>query len=264
MADFIQFAAEIKKSGIAKSSHFVCDVVPPAFMTGNAKMIDLIPLYIRSTNFPEFSLATQPIRDHGLVREAVYDKLYGSGVRMNFICDQDMTIKKFFDDWIQFAVSDRGGRFTYPDRYIADTIRLYHLNTAKDAVYVVVLNKVYPKVVDDIMVSSDSMNTISSFNVVFTYESWDSYQISSEPNSWVTVNPKMGTSNAPKKTNRILQFIQKQFHIPTLEGLQEQLTSIATQRIGGLVKESTFSVDSRINQTINGIIGQTRNRLYNL
>lgn len=209
--------------------------------------------------FPEFALATDTVVDRGVNREVVYDKSYGN-VTMTFTCDQEMLIKKFFDEWVQFAVQDNGGRFTYPDRYIADNIDLYQLNAAKDAAYAVVLKRVYPKVVNDIYVASNA-TTPSSFSVQFTYESWTSYQIPQETEVEITVNNGK-KSTAPKKESFLSKLLHRYFNIPTLDGLQKQITGIATGRLQGLVGEKAYSVDSKINKTVNDVLGQTRNKLY--
>lgn len=257
---FEQFLSAIRTDGVAKASHYFCELMPPQFMTGNKQILEKIPFYINSVNFPEFALATTPIMDNGVKRESVYDKLYGE-VTMNFTCDQGMLIKKFFDDWVQFPVLSKGGRFSYPNRYITENFILCQVDALKNTVYFVVLNNVYPKVVDDINMNSSS-RSLASFNVRFTYETWESYQYPMDDELEITINNYKTQNTAPK--NKVWDFLHRYLNIPTLEGLQNQITGMATNRLQGILGEKTYSIDSKINQRINGILGQTKNKLLNL
>ena len=246
---FEQFLSTVRKGGVAKASHFVCHITPPTFMTGLTPIIESIPFYVNGVNFPEFALATTTVKDNGLNREVVYDKMYGE-ITMSFTCDQAMLIKKFFDDWVKYPVLDKGGKFTYPKRYITDTLHLFQVNAKKEVAYSVILNNVYPKIVDDISASADS-GSLATFNVRFVYESWDSH---------VTEYSMKDT----KKPSKVMELLHRYFNIPTLEGLEKQITGIASNRLGGLVGEKTHSIDSRYNKRLNDILGQTKNKLLNL
>ena len=165
------FISAIKSNGIAKQ-YYYCQLMPPPFMTNSQKTLGLIPFYVMGVNLPEFSLETQTIKDTGLNRQVVTDKNYGV-VTMTFFSDQAMTIKLFFDVWLTSVVYDKGGKFMYPDDYTSDTLTVQQLNSAKTDVYDVTLNRLYPRAVSDVQLSSDS-GAPFSFSVQFVYESWDS------------------------------------------------------------------------------------------
>lgn len=176
---FKEFMAEVRSRGVASRSHFMVQLNPPAFMLSSSELLTtVIPLFCEQAMFPEFMAITQMIKDGGLNREVVYDKTYGT-VSMTFTCDQAMLIKRFFDQWVQAPVVRTGGIFQYPQRYIVDELRIYQLSSKKQATYEVVLKNVYPKVVNDIFMNSGD-RSISSFQVVFAYESWSSKVISSD------------------------------------------------------------------------------------
>lgn len=169
---FNSFVAEVKNRGVAKQYNYLVEIVPPPCLIPSANTSNLIRLFCDQIMFPEMALATVTLKDYGLNREAVYDKMYGT-VTASFLCDQDMIIKDFFDAWISSAVSRKNGVFQYPNRYISHQIRIHQLNAAKTIVYTVVLNRVTLKIVNDIMLSS-SAKDVSRFQVQFAYESWDS------------------------------------------------------------------------------------------
>ncbi len=167
-----RFTQEIKERGVAKSSNFVVQFMPPEFLDAPQSTLEIVSLLCEGTAFPEFALATSTIKDYGVNREVVYDKLYGT-LPLTFICDQGMYIKQFFDTWIQGIAPYRGGLFEYPDKYTAPWIIINQLDAAKNVVYYVKLHHIYPKIVNDIQMSYGGRE-YSKFQVLFTYESWES------------------------------------------------------------------------------------------
>lgn len=173
------FAEEIRNRGVAKSSRFEVDIPPPPFMANDSgtypTLIDdnnLIQLMAESVHFPEYIVETMQIRDDGIGREIPYNKIYPPVV-CTFICDADMNVKKFFDDWVQGIMKTPTGTIRYSDQYMVDKIRIGQTNTAGEITYTVNLYDAYPKLVNDIAMSSSSRE----FNrcvVQFVYRNWDS------------------------------------------------------------------------------------------
>jgi len=203
-SSFNQFVSHIKNSGLAKQSHYVVEMIPPPFMaTSDLSLVAKIPFYCEQTSFPEFALLTQTVKDAGLNREVVYDKAYGN-VNMTFICDQEMLIKKFFDTWMEKIVVSKGGVFAYPDDYTVPSLTIGQLSQADNTVYIVELQNVYPKLVNDIQLSAQS-RSYSNFIVSFTYSSWSSYSIAI-PDALTEVVPtqgvQVGTGSDPFATRK--------------------------------------------------------------
>lgn len=169
---FNQFASAIKKNGLAKQ-YFECEFQIPNFLLGREETTDILSFYVQATNLPEFNAATQQIKDNGLTREVVVDKTYGA-VTMMFFCDQNMTIKNFFDIWGQASVESKGGKFAYPSEYTVDRISIKQYNAAKTESYIVNLNNAYPKIISEAQLSADAKAPLM-FSVVWAFESWDAY-----------------------------------------------------------------------------------------
>ncbi len=171
-----KFIQTMKERGVAKSSHFAIDFNLPVFLTGDGTVsfytYDTIKLFCEGAALPEMALATTTLKDYGVNREVVYDKMYGT-LPLTFICDQGMYIKQFFDAWIQGIAAYRGGLFEYPDRYTSDWLKVYQLNSEKNAMYETKFRNIYPKVVNDVQLGASSRD-YSRFQVLFTYESWES------------------------------------------------------------------------------------------
>lgn len=248
MAQFNQFVSAIKSNGVAKSSHYFCDIIPPRFMMQTATPIkDTIPFYVEGVSIPEFALATQTIKDAGLNRESVYDKMYGT-VTMTMFSDQNMSIKKFFDDWAMAPVMSKGGVFMYPESYIAETLAIYNIDNSKNVTYVTILNNVYPKVVDDVILSADSKAPLS-FRVQFTYESWDSYQFQrTDPNAAV---PGDGLVNIRRAWD-LIQLVRTGANKDAIKSL---IINVGTRKIYDVLGKS--GIADRVGQSIDSVLGST-------
>lgn len=176
---FGKFVTQVKNKSVAKSSHFYVELAVPEFMGGSFGQEDLksISLYVEQTQFPEIAFATTTAKVDGLNTEMIYDKLYGQST-MTFVCDRDMSIKRFFDTWASGIITDRGGIFRYYKEYVVPKITIYQLDEQKNVTYACDLIDVYPKVVNDILPSSSSKD-YNRFQVQFQYRYWESRNLKS-------------------------------------------------------------------------------------
>lgn len=242
------FISTIKQNGVAKASHFFCDIVPPRFMIQTAGAYkDTIPFYVEGVNMPEFALATQEVQDAGLRREVVYNKMYGT-VTMTFFADQNMMIKKFFDDWTMAPVMKKGGTFLYPESYTSENLAIFQMNAAKNATYMILLNNVYPKIVDDISFNASSKSPLS-FRVQFTYESWDSYQFTLfDPNKPI---PGTEYTNLRRAWN-LAQLIRTGAN---KDAIKSSVINLGTRKVYDILNKS--GLPDTVGKTVDGILGKT-------
>lgn len=248
MSTFNQFLSTIKRNGVARASHFFCNILPPQCMIEvPVNTIDIIPFYVESVNMPEMSLATQAVKDAGLTREVVVDKYYGT-CTMTFHCDSNMSIKMFFDEWLQSTVKHKGGVFLYPDSYTSEVLTVYHVDVAKNVTYLVNLNNVYPKLVDDIQLVSESKNLIS-FRVQFVCESWDSYQI--DVNDPTAALAKDGRDNIRRAWN-LVQLIRTGAN---KDAIKSAVINVGTRKLYDIIGKT--GLDNRVATSIDSILGKT-------
>jgi hypothetical protein len=111
-----------------------------------------------------------------------------------------MVIKDFFDAWALGTVSSNNGVFQYPNRYISHQIRIHQLNAAKQIVYTVTLNRVMLKVINDIVLSHASRD-VTRFQVMFTYESWDSKRVPAGSEIPISNSVDIGQKTIPDNRN---------------------------------------------------------------
>lgn len=185
------FATRLKTDSISKPSRYFVEIPPPPIIM--AKMpkpsdIELIGLYCEHTQFPEFALATQTSGATGTLIEMPYEKMYGP-VMMSFICDRDMIVKSFFDEWTQATVNAIGGVFNYYSDYVSPEIVIYQYDENSDATYAVSLFNAYPKIVNDVPLGNNMVNDYSHCMVQFTYEHWISYRIENTRSSISNLYP---------------------------------------------------------------------------
>lgn len=189
MADFVN---AIKYESISKQNRYYAELGIPPIMFGdmNPSELELICLYVEQAMFPEFALATQASRATSLQVELPYDKMFGN-VSMTFICDRDMKIKSFFDSWAMGVMDNTGGVFKYYDDYVIPELNIYQYDEMSDVVYCVSLYNAYPKIVNDMILSSSSKD-YNRFQVVFAYEQWKSWDVSNFRNAASMFGPPSG------------------------------------------------------------------------
>lgn len=176
---FNNFANIVKNLGVAKSYRFEVSFDAPAFMATDVSNyptvkqdISTITLLAESAQFPEFVLSTNQIHDQGQTRDFVYDKIYPPIV-VTFICDGDMVVKQFFDSWVQGPIKDIHGTYRYRNQYTIPNMTISQLNDAGQVVYTVNLNEVFPKLINDVVVSAASRD-FNRLQVQFVYKDWNS------------------------------------------------------------------------------------------
>lgn len=248
MSTFDQFISTIKRNGVARASHFFCNILPPPVIAqASQTVLSVIPFYVESTSMPEMTLSTRPVKDAGLNREVVIDKNYGT-CTVAFHSDSNMSIKMFFDEWIRASVKYKGGIFAYPETYTAENLTLYHIDVAKNVTYVVNMYNVYPKVVDDVSLSAQDKALIT-FRVLFVYESWDSFQVDmNDPSAAIpaqlTADPDArSTLNAAKEKSR--DNLRRAWNLVNLvragankDAIKSAIINIGTRKISSILGKS--------------------------
>jgi hypothetical protein len=175
-----KFSERVRYKGIAKQARYYVELTPPNVVSSNygSDTVDMINLFVEQTMFPEFVVATQSNRANSNSVEMPYDRIFGP-ITMTFLCDRRMTVKHFFDMWTQGIYNTFGGVINYYDDYVVPEINIYKVDEQSSRVYCVTLYNAYPKVVNDMVLSSNSTD-LSRFQVVFAYEMWKSFVIEGE------------------------------------------------------------------------------------
>ena len=147
-------------SDVARKNRYKIEITNvPSGMVFTERMA----LMCESIEFPGQNMMSSPdMMRYGPPRESVTGVSYAS-ITAAFICSPDMREKKFFQDW-QELVMDMG---TWEPKYYKDYIggtKIYQLDRADNATYVVELFEVYPKTItaqDLSYATADAYHTIA-------------------------------------------------------------------------------------------------------
>ena len=112
---------------------------------------------------------------YGESREIPYTRLYDN-ISMSFYVDNDMTTKRYFDDWL-FSIQDPSKRvFNYYENYITDIIiKIEDLNN--NTAYGIKLIEAYPKTISAIDLDYSSKE-VMKINVNMAYKYWTPIDLS--------------------------------------------------------------------------------------
>ena len=162
------FVASVAGRGLATKNRYRISVAPPSSL---GKMDNSIALMCESIEFPGQNFSSQPdLLRYGPSREMATGVTYAP-ITATFICSPDMYEKRFFENW-QLLVMDM---YTWEPRFYKDYIgglKVYQLDRANNATYVVELFEVYPKTItaqDLGYATNDAYHTIA---VEFIYHHW--------------------------------------------------------------------------------------------
>lgn len=177
MSSLNEFIQEIKSTGMANTNNFAVFIAIPKGVIvplGVSSNLRKFCLFCNATELPGFTYSTTPIRTYGESREMPYEALFDT-IDCNFYMDSDLTLKYFFDTWIQNIRPLETRSWNYYDDYTT-TVEIFVLNRAEDEVYSVKLLEAYPKVLQPIQMSYDT-SEVMKMNVTFQYKYWVSERV---------------------------------------------------------------------------------------
>lgn len=162
-----RFKEEVKARGLAKNNRFLVDFRLPNLIQKDMFNLQIIHLFCESTSIPGINIATQPNRTFGEQREIPYDRNFDP-VTLNFYVDQAMTVKYFFDTWMNCVINPISRTINYYDNYITD-IDITVLDTNDDHIYQITLYEAYPKNIQSIALDQNGRD-VMKLAVVFNYK----------------------------------------------------------------------------------------------
>lgn len=170
MAEINEFISLVRTEGLARSNRFIVYIYPPFSMTSQSFDTKL-SFYCESVSLPGMNLLTNPVTTYGEQREVVYNRSY-EPVNLEFMLDQNMDIKRYFDDWQNKIIHPVSRMVNYYQNYIG-TIEIYQLGSEgnEQTKYAVRLHEAYPKSIAPISYNYDAKG-ISKLSVSIEYKYW--------------------------------------------------------------------------------------------
>jgi len=100
----------------------------------------------------------------------------GEGLPITFHVDRDMTVKRFFDQWMEGIVvggSQSTFAVNYQNNYTCD-IQIKQLDEQENIVYGITLIEAFPRYMNILELSNSSQNETHKLSVTFAYRYWKS------------------------------------------------------------------------------------------
>lgn len=164
------FIALVKTEGLMRTSRYNVSVRVPKSLSYSPNMRKIL-LFCSDISLPGVTMATNQIRIHGEVREAPNEKMYDNAT-LSFYVDNNMEVKKFFDQWMGSIQDPFSRNFNYYDNYISE-IRIEVEDTKDRKRYEVTMEECYPKNVGQIQIGYDQKE-VMKLQVSMNYKYWTS------------------------------------------------------------------------------------------
>ena len=120
------FQAKVGGSALARTNRFEVIISPPkaAFRRDDS---ELTSLFCEVSNLPPLNINVKPFKMYGPNHQRPVSSDYGGdGLSMTFHLDSSMSIKRFFDDWMESIVIRDSFNVSYQNNYVT-TILLKQL-----------------------------------------------------------------------------------------------------------------------------------------
>jgi hypothetical protein len=155
------FISKVKQGGLARTNRYTV-LIP----RGGDRARDIL-LLCDQVQLPGTNFNTSDMRTYGETRKAPYERLY-EDVNMSFYVDTSMTVKKFFDDWMDSIQSPKTRNFNYYNDYTCDiTIEVQDLKNKSR--YGIKLFEAFPKSIGAIQMDYAGKD-VMKLSVNFAYK----------------------------------------------------------------------------------------------
>jgi hypothetical protein len=214
-----QFISEVKTGALARTNRFAVEMTPPGGINpGNLRRI---LLFCDSVQLPGINYSTVQNRTFGEFREVPYEKLY-EPINLTFYVDNDLIVKKMFDDWMSLISNPDRRTFEYYKNYIAPKFVIEVQDINDKTRYQVELFEAYPKNVNAVSLDNASKD-VMKLTVNMQYKYWKQKEISQ-----LADDQKISTSLIDKMTKNF-------------SGFQETLNRTLGTTAGNFVTGSVLS-----------------------
>jgi hypothetical protein len=171
MPSISNFIARVKNDGFSRENRFEVVISPPFSVGATTEEREKLLFYCQSVSMPGINFMTQEVYSFGEAREVIYNRNYDP-VQMEFLLDNQMNVKWFFDRWSEKIVDPRTRLMSYYNDYVS-TIEISQIDATDSELtkYKVRLHEAFPKTIDAIQYSSDSKNLVK-LRVTMQYKYW--------------------------------------------------------------------------------------------
>jgi hypothetical protein len=168
MTTIKDFKAAISSHGFNAGNRF--DVM---IFTRAVSMPRFLSQYVESVSLPGRSFSTSDIKvGTGFTQKRPYNSVFDD-VTMTIRLDEDLLIKKYFDDWQNVMHNKGTGYMSYLDEY-KSSIEIRVFDKSNSVIYTCKLFEAYPISVAALDMNHSTQNDIAKLSVTFAYKTWGS------------------------------------------------------------------------------------------
>jgi hypothetical protein len=170
MANITDFISQVKTQGLMRLANYSVVIgTPISLLQFGITHLEKIQMFCDSISIPGSNIASAPNRSYGEVREAPYEKLYGT-ITLTFFVDNTMQTKQLFDNWINTIQNPVNRTFEFYNNYVTD-ILIHVENIQEESKYDIKIFECYPKVVSPIQMGY-GLTEVMKLEVEFNYKYW--------------------------------------------------------------------------------------------
>ena len=191
------FIAEVQSRGLSKPNRFEVVLTPPpcvgnntvlqinsggsagSIKTPNAdgNIARLVSLFAENTQLPQTRINTSRQQLFGPPSFHAQNAEYGGeSMGITFLLDREMTVKRFFDVWVDGIVDRVSGVVAYQDEYMCQSLIINQLDEQDNVMYTARFTDVFPVAVNPVQLDTGMNNQVSKLNVSFNYRRWFWYE----------------------------------------------------------------------------------------
>jgi hypothetical protein len=182
-----EFRTQVLTRGMQKPNRFEVIINPPSCVGGAslqttnngqaaaAGVMDmgrLVSLFADTAQLPQTRINVASQRIFGPPTFHAQNADYGGdNISITFYVDREMTVKRFFDTWVDGIVNRTTGTVSYLADY-ATTMIVNQLDEQENITYAAKFEDLFPISVAPIQLDQNSMNQAGRLTVTFCYRRW--------------------------------------------------------------------------------------------
>lgn len=164
------FKSTVLRGGLARTNRFEVIITPPPNFPSN--FASKVSLFCEQASLPMLNISTKPHRIYGPnYQRPVTSEYGGEGIPLTFHVDRQMTIKTFFDDWMQRIVDRTNFNVAYQNTYVTE-VEIRQLDERENVTYSVKLLEAFPRSMNLMDLNHSSTSQTHRLTVLFAYRRW--------------------------------------------------------------------------------------------
>jgi hypothetical protein len=132
----------------------------------------LVSLYVEQASIPLLNIATKAFKILGpSYQRPITSEYGGEGISLTFHVDEDMKVRKFFENWMHRIIDPETFTVAYQSEYTT-TINIRQLDDKNNVTHEIQLLEAFPRNMNIMELNNASSNQTHRLNVLFAYRYW--------------------------------------------------------------------------------------------